>query len=279
MARTIDAPPRRPLRHAAVGGFTLTEGIHAAGSALPWHTHDGATMCFVLDGAFTEYSRGSALVCYPSYVKFTPAGERHWNRFDRGDARGVLVEVTAERAQALRPYADVLDRQVHFQGGRAAALAMRIHQELRTTDAAAPLAIEGLLLELVAWASRRGRPAAGQPPRWLELAREIIHDEPGERLTLASLAQRVGVHPVTLARAFRRWSGRTVGEYIRQLRVEHAAEALRTSPRTLAEIALDAGFADQSHFSNVFRREFGLSPSEYRRLAGPLGSGRPPTIP
>ena len=75
----------------------------------------------------------------------------------------------------------------------------------------------------------------------------------------------VGVHPVTLARAFRRTFGCTIGEYLRRLRIERAAEQLATGTQPLAEIALAAGFADQSHFSNVFRRRVGMSPSAYRR--------------
>jgi AraC family transcriptional regulator len=75
------------------------------------------------------------------------------------------------------------------------------------------------------------------------------------------------VHPVTLARAFRRSFGCTVGEYLRRLRIERATEQLAGGDTPLAEIALAAGFADQSHFSNVFRRRTGMSPSAFRRAA------------
>jgi AraC family transcriptional regulator len=72
---------------------------------------------------------------------------------------------------------------------------------------------------------------------------------------------------VTLARTFRRTFGCTVGEYLRRLRIERAAEQLVSGDLPLAEIALAAGFADQSHFSNVFRRRTGVSPSAFRREA------------
>ncbi len=155
---------KRKLRTARVAGFTLTEGIHPAGSSLPWHTHDGPTICFVLQGAFTEISAGETLDCHPAMLKVTPAGERHWNRFDRGDAHGLLIEAEPARAEALRPYAAILDRHVSFQGGLPAAIARRIYEELRVMDEAAPLAIEGLLLELLAATTRQGNGAhAGSP--------------------------------------------------------------------------------------------------------------------
>jgi hypothetical protein len=80
------------VRRIEAGGFTVTEGIHRHGSQLPWHDHSTPTICFVLNGAFTELWRGGSLACTRSTLKITPAGERHWDRFDRGDVRGLLIE-------------------------------------------------------------------------------------------------------------------------------------------------------------------------------------------
>jgi AraC family transcriptional regulator len=80
------------------------------------------------------------------------------------------------------------------------------------------------------------------------------------------LAQSVGVHPVTLARAFRRAFGCTVGEYVRSLRIDRATHQLAQTELSLAEIALEAGFSDQSHFSNLFRRHTGFSPFRFRQV-------------
>ena len=264
--QTTPGPTR--LRSVRTTGFTLTEGIHSSGSSLPWHYHDGPTLCFVLRGVFTETSGGERLTCTPDTLKVMPAGERHCDDFDRGDARGLLVETDADRALAIRTHAPVLDERVAFHGGLPAALARRVYQEFRQEDDAAPLAIEGLLLELLAAVSRSrtdGLPA-GVPP-WLGEARDRLHADLTDRPSLAELATAVGVHPVTLARAFRRTFGCTVGEYLRRLRIERAAGQLVSGSRPLAEIALSAGFADQSHFSNVFRRRIGISPSAYRREA------------
>jgi AraC family transcriptional regulator len=141
-----------------------------------------------------------------------------------------------------------------------------VYDEMRRMDAAAPLAIEGLLLELVACASRmREQNGSSGRPRWLEDARDRIHVELADRPTLTGLAESVGVHPVTLARAFRRAFGCTVGEYVRSLRIERAARQLTDTDLSLAEIALAEGFSDQSHFSNLFRRHTGLSPFQFRR--------------
>jgi AraC family transcriptional regulator len=169
---------------------------------------------------------------------------------------------------SIRPYSAVLDERVSFHGGLMSGIGRRIYDEMRRMDAAAPIAIEGLLLELVASASRMRLQNGGKErPRWLEEARDRIHVELAARPSLTGLAESVGVHPVTLARAFRREFGCTVGEYVRSLRIERAARQLSDTNLALAEIALTAGFSDQSHFSNLFRRHTGLSPFQFRRAA------------
>jgi AraC family transcriptional regulator len=256
----------RPVRTVPLGGFTVTEGVHKDGAELPWHHHETPTICFVLQGAFTEAWRGGSITCSSSMLKVTPAGDRHCDHFSRGDVRGLLIEAKDAFVATIRPYSSILDERVSFNGGLVSALAWRFYNEMLLMDAAAPLAMEGLLLELVAAASRlEDQNGTASRPRWLEHAREQIHFDLAARPSLTGLAESVGVHPVTLARAFRRTFGCTVGEYVRSLRIERATRQLADTDLPLAEIALAAGFADQSHFSNAFRRYNGLSPFRFRR--------------
>ncbi len=259
-------PQGRSPASAEINGFTLAEGVHPQGSRLPWHTHDGPTICFVLQGGFVEGFHGRSLTCEPAMVKFTPAGEPHFNRFDWTDTRGLLVEVAPARARELSPRAPVLDQLVHFQGGLAAALALRVHRELRSSDSSAGLAIEGLLLELLAQAGRGEGPERRRDlPPYVLHARDLLHESLSDGISLSQLAERVEAHPVTLTRAFRRAFGCSVGEYLRRLRLERATQQLTATDLPLARIAADAGFADQAHFSNLFRRRTGLSPSRFRQ--------------
>lgn len=83
----------------------------------------------------------------------------------------------------------------------------------------------------------------------------------------AILGARFGVSPSHLARRFREEFGVTVGERIRELRLEAAAERLRQGERPISEIATESGFADQSHLTRLFRKQFGPTPARYRRTA------------
>ncbi|HET7471279.1 MAG TPA: helix-turn-helix transcriptional regulator, partial [Gemmatimonadales bacterium] len=170
----------------------------------------------------------------------------------------------------LGPHARVLEERATFHVAYLSLLGCRLLVELRAGDVAAPLAIEGLLLEVVASASRAAelRLRGTTPPRWISEARDLLHDPGGVR-SLSDLAEAVGVHPVTLARGFRQAYGCSVGAYLRRLRIARAAQRLAETDDALAEIALAAGFADQSHFSNLFRQETGISPSAFRRSIKP----------
>jgi AraC family transcriptional regulator len=149
----------------------------------------------------------------------------------------------------------------------------RIYEEFRCTDAVSALTVEGLTLELLAEGARQGpRRAERTPPRWLQQVRDLLHAEFRERMTLDGIAGSVGVHPAHLARVFRELHGCTVGDYVRRLRIEYACHCLRTSDTALATIALAAGFADQSHFSRVFKRQTGVSPAVFRESIVPRKS-------
>ncbi len=127
-------------------------------------------------------------------------------------------------------------------------------------DPAAALSVEGLVLELIGESSRRERSKA---PRWLGDAREYIHAHWTERPTLADIARAGGVHASNLVRAFRAHFRCSPAEYMRGLRLEHAKHALATSDRTIADVALESGFYDQAHFTNAFRRRFGITPAQF----------------
>jgi transcriptional regulator GlxA family with amidase domain len=102
-------------------------------------------------------------------------------------------------------------------------------------------------------------------PRWVPAIREYIDAHVHEPIKVSQLAALVNVHPVYFARAFKSSCGMSVLRYVRQRRVVAAsATMMSSSPVRLVDLANQFGFADQAHFSRVFREEFGASPSKFR---------------
>jgi len=124
---------------------------------------------------------------------------------------------------------------------------------------------ETLLVQLVAAAARAEDARVGRAKPWLREVHDLVRESAPRRYTLGELADRAGVHPVHLARTFKRVYGRTVGEYGRAVRLDWAAKQLLAG-EPICRVALDAGFADQSHFTREFRRYTGVPPARYRAL-------------
>ena len=114
-------------------------------------------------------------------------------------------------------------------------------------------------------ASRRAAKAGERPaPGWLQRARALVDVHFAKPLPLVEVARQVGVHPVHLARTFRRVHQMTFAGYVRHVRIEFARRELAVSGAPLGDIAVAAGFCDQSHFSRLFKRYTGQTPAEYR---------------
>lgn len=273
--RSARATKAAAVSRLAVPGFELMLGTHEAASVLPRHSHDLPTICCVHSGRFTEYYSGKAVDCGSGMVKVTPAGDPHWNRFDSAATLGVRIDVDRSRFADVPAVHRVLDERVFASHIVFERFAGRLISEMRTRDDASPVAVEGLLLELVGRLARVPDGQRTEHAPWLQQAHQMVAELHTTRLSLSGVATAVGVHPATLAKAYRRTFGCTVGEHIRVLRLERAADALARTARPLSDIALECGFYDQSHFSNVFRRRFSCTPGEYRtRLAGRAAAPR-----
>lgn len=98
----------------------------------------------------------------------------------------------------------------------------------------------------------------------VEKATTFMEEHVREQLTRETVARAVGISPSHFSRLIRDKKGRTFTDLLNQYRIEHAAKMLVRSSNTLAHIASDSGFCDQSYFSKVFRKYKGMSPAQYR---------------
>jgi len=259
----------KTLRARDLPGFRLTEAIYSSGLKLPRHSHESAKYCFVLAGSFSETVGKDERARQPLSLSFQPPDTTH-EETHNAPGHHFLIEVGAYSLDRAREYSAILDHPVELTSGIAIRLATQLYDEFCHLDALSPLALEGLILELLAETSRReSGPADRRPPRWLEQVTGMLRDKFAENLTLSDLAVAANVHTVHLARVFRKFHGCTVGDYIRQLRVEYASRRLSMTDDSLVEIALAAGFSDQSHFSRTFKNHTRMLPSEFRAIFRP----------
>lgn len=250
----------RQRRELASRGVRVVESIYPIGLRIPRHAHERAHFCFVIEGGYDErIGRGATMLRSPGSLMYYPPDTAH-AEYHHAPGRHLLLE--ADMHDTAPCATGRLTEPVVFGDTPAARAARRVYREFLTPDAATPLVLEGLVLELMAALSGPAR--RGPAPEWLDDVRALLEAGFDSAMTLAEIGATVSVHPVHVARVFRRHHGCSVGEYVRRLRVQHACRRIAGSNDALAVIAAEAGFADQAHLSRLVRRLIGMSPSDLR---------------
>ncbi len=108
------------------------------------------------------------------------------------------------------------------------------------------------------------RPPEFLEPQSLKNALDYIRANVSQSLNLGNLATVIGFSSYHFARAFKTTTGISPYQYVLQCRVELAQQLLQDKARSLAEVAIEAGFGNQSHMTTVFRRVLQTTPKQYR---------------
>jgi len=226
------------------------------------HYHDNAHISFVLSGGCVGRKK-EAYERAPGNITYYSAGEPHQILKVLQFSRHINLEIE-ENFFARYGLADSTFRTAIAKNPAAKFLMVDIYRELVAGDSFSALSIQNLLLNLLRQTKKleneRGLPG------WLFKLQNILHDRWNEKITLEELSLATGLHPVTISHYFPKYFSCTLGEYLRRLKIEKALGLIRSSYRTLTEVAYQCGFSDQSHFIKTFKSYTGLLPTVYKKL-------------
>jgi AraC family transcriptional regulator len=256
----------KTVKRQTVPSFTLTERVYPPFFRTPEHAHKSPLFCLVLDGNYTETYGNKKRECSRASALFHASDEPHAEHFHAAGGNSFIVEISTDWIKSIRDRVDFPNMTVEFRHGKLPRLGTKVYQEFQKPDALSPLIIEGLMLEITGETARRSaNRKKSQKPLWLDRVESYLRERFAEPFSLAEVAEFVEIHPVHLAQTFRRFHHTTVGNFIRQIRLENARQELSSCIKTIAEISVDNGFSDQSHFTRSFKLEFGTTPNEYRK--------------
>lgn len=235
------------------------DSAHAFGR----HTHDEFGIGLIERGAQKSASGRGVVEAGPGDLITVNPGEVHDGKaLDASGRRWCMLYV--DPARLLEDAADVAPgSRFEFTAPviRDPALVERFAALFRAATAAqgADMRAESALLELTAHLLRPAAPRRPALVPGVHTARERIDDDPATGSSLAELAASAGISRYQFLRAFTRLTGLPPHAYLLQRRV-HLARRLIRAGQPLADAAAVSGFADQSHMTRSFVRNFGLTP-------------------
>lgn len=270
-------------RHAGRwDGLALESFTDLPPVVIPDHEHPTHLLSLLLGAAveaeWTTGGRTQRALNPPGTIYLLPKGTRDRLAW-RGRSQRILVTLEPRLltgALEQTAHLDDLELQTHWQleDGHLLSLILALRADLEDGSPAGSLFGESLGTAMAVYVARRygairTQPTArgGLPGYRLRRVRDYVASNLDKDLRLADLAALSGTSPHYFAELFRQSTGTSPHRFVLGRRIDRAKELLRNQTLSVLDVAVQTGFTSQSHFTKVFRRIAGSTPSRYR--AGP----------
>jgi AraC family transcriptional regulator len=258
-------------KYSGSAGATLrADGVLAGartfrteGAAATLHYHENLHVSFVLQGGVLDKRKTWETECLPGELMFFHAGEPHQTFIKSFPTKNINLAIDHEFLRENLATEAGIESAVE-RNPQAKFIMLKIYKEMVSEDNFSDCSIKMLLLNLIH--TNPETDAKNARPGWINIVAELTRDKWNESLTLKDLSEAAGIHPITISKHFPKYFSCTFGEYMRRLKIERSLYFLKVSSFSLTEIAVECGFADQSHFIRTFKQLTGILPNKYKKL-------------
>ncbi len=247
-------------RRIALG--EITEAVYHGALDHPLHDHRQACFLFTGNCAYRERLGSRTSHYSPNTILWRPADISHSDGVGGNGGRAFSVFIKGDLLDRVSEYSKI-PAEFAEKNTYLVFLANRLRDEFRNWAEGSELFAEGLVLEMLGYAVKSRIPADKTAPKWIVRVVEKLNDEFLRSHSNLDLAGQVGVHPVHLARTFRKFYGKSIGTYLKEKRVDCAIQLIKQDKLTLSEIAHSSGFTDQSQLTRVFKELVGITPGVF----------------
>lgn len=228
-----------------------------------WHYHENPYLMYVLQCNLFDINKKKKTPCTAGSLIFHNWQEAHYNTKETRSARGFHIEFPRKWFEERRLDVALWEGSQLISHPKLHALFGQLFFEFKCQDSYSRLSIELLLLHLCENIESIEFSPKNEPA-WVENLRELLHEDT-EQLSLATLSEQLGIHPVHLSRSVPKYFGSSLGTYIRQQKIKQSLTYLWNRKYSLTDIANICGFSDQSHFTRTFKLYLKRTPSAYRK--------------
>lgn len=238
----------------------FSQTFHGNNSRTKTHRHENQYFSMLLNGVYLEKNEISETRVLPGDALFRPEGYVHQNYFTDKDVHCFNVEFGKEWMRKYDSDFKFPQQMLHFKAGITPFLVRMLVGFMKggQTDLVEETVADFLL--------RVDEKTVKLRQPWLEKLLDILKNELEIFHSLHSLSERVAVHPIYMARAFKQNTGMTIGQYQLKMKLANAFHLLVNSSTPVSEISHLNGFYDDPHFINSFKSRYRISPHQFRLL-------------
>lgn len=229
-----------------------------------WHDHENSYFAYIIRGGNTEIRKASELECAAGTLLFCNTGDVHRNVNYRHKTRILHVQLKKEW-HSRYDVNHVHFNQYHIKNESIQNIFANLVREISNLDNHSRFLVEGLLLQSYGLLTRQHEKNYSEAPRWVKQLTDYLDSADGEP-SLHEAAKLINIHPVTLSRDFAKYFGSNYRDCMHKRKLQRSLPALTKQSVPLESIAFDNGFADASHFIRIFKKYYGMTPAEYRKI-------------
>ncbi len=247
-----------------IPGLIFTKCFFPKAFNSDWHRYENSHLTFCLKGGSIEKRKNESILCSPGLLLLYPANELHRNTDYVSNSESFSIEFENEWCENFEISNQENNRQNIIRNPLVKLEIIKIMREVKEPDDQSDLCIEATILGILS--SLKCDRAGNKKPFWIKQLYELLHDECNTNWSLTSLSEKLKIHPVTISKYFPKYYQTNIGNYIRKIKTEKSLTDLCKKSIAIEEIAIKYGFVDNAHFTRVFKKNTGITPSQYRQF-------------
>ena len=256
-----------------INGLTIVDSEFQYYSACPWHYHQNAHFAFTTKGNLIETHKKKQIQLSPGFLMYNHSQEPHCNSNYSELVSALHIDIDTNWFKKYNMNTSLIEGVWEIKNPVLKNIFCNIYKEVRCFDNVSDLAIETMVVQSVNEMMRANNLQASAKPAWVLKIKDLLYDRYNENLSLQKIALEMNVHPVYLCQKFPFYFKNSFGDYIRKIRIEKAIELMLNKPHiSFTEIAYTCGFSDQSHFTRLFKKYIGVTPSAFCSITGNIKS-------
>lgn len=234
----------------------VTQTHYEKGLHMQPHTHEFSAISLILKGGFQEQIDGDSREVCRAKTLIKPAHVLHSDHYD--DDCSILCIYLKDESIIEAKSKDVLKEWTGMYGINWNSFQPYFDAE----DLTKRKQIINCFLEHLG----RSKEVSNDIPDWIYSIKSYLDRSFTQNIQTSELADMYEIHPVYLARVFRKYYGLSIQDYIKSLRIRNSIASIFENQQSLSQIAVGNGFADQSHFIRNFKKEVGTTPKGFRKI-------------